>query len=39
MGRVKYADTPKRRKKKWLLVLLFLGIIAVGLAITAVTMQ
>ena len=31
MGRVKYADTPKRRKKKWLLVLLFLGIIAVGL--------
>lgn len=39
MGRVKYADTPKRRKKKWLLVLLYLGIIAVGLAITAVTMQ
>ena len=39
MGRVKYADTLKRRKKKWLLVLLFLGIIAVGLAITAVTMQ
>ena len=39
MGRVKYADTPKRRKKKWLLVLLFLGIAAVGLAIMALTTQ
>ena len=37
MGKVKYADTPKRRKKKWLLVLVFLGIAAVGLAITALT--
>ena len=39
MGRVKYADTPKRRKKKWLLVLLFLGFAAVGTAITALTAQ
>ena len=39
MGRVKYADTPKRRKKKWLLVLLFLGIAAVGLVIMALTKQ
>ena len=39
IGRVKYADTPKRRKKKWLLVLLFLGIAAVGFAITALTTQ
>ena len=36
MGRVKYADTPKRRKKKWLL---FLGLAAVGTAITALTAQ
>ena len=39
MGRVKYADTPKRRKKKWQLVLVFLGIAAVGLAIMALTTQ
>lgn len=39
MGRVKYADTPKRRKKKWLLVLQFLGIAAVGLVIMALTAQ
>ena len=39
MGRVKYADTSKRRKKKWRLVLLFLGIAAVGLAIMALTAQ
>ena len=39
MGRVKYADTPKRRKKKWLLVLQFLDIAAVGLVIMALTAQ
>ena len=39
MGRVKYSDTPKRRKKKWQLVLVFLGIAAVGLAIMALTTQ
>ena len=39
MGRVKYADTPKRRKQKWRLVLLFLGIAAAGLAFTALTAQ
>ena len=39
IGRVKYADTPKRRTKKWLLVLLFLGIAAVGAVIMALTTQ
>ena len=39
MGKVKYADTPRRRRKKWLLVLLFLGIAAVGLAIMTLTTQ
>ena len=30
MGRVRYSNTPQKRKKKWLLVLIFLGVFGVG---------
>jgi len=31
LGRVRYSDTPRKRKTKWLLFLISLGILGVGL--------